>query len=145
MQHTELRKMHPKVKQLWKMAQAEGLSPEQLAPIVGVSFNTIYNWFRGRTPLPNHINLIVGAIWKVVNEKRELEGKRPTAVWIADDEPNPDEVEAEKKVEILFDELMGKLDYVEKPLLENEDNWFGFREVLKLMRKYRIKLPRGIL
>ena len=62
MQHIEPEVMSPPVRKLWEISSRRGLSPEALAPMIGVSFMSIYRWFRGAKPLAAHVALILLAV-----------------------------------------------------------------------------------
>jgi hypothetical protein len=138
MKHIRPEKMSRPVRKLWEISLVKSLSPEALAPIVGVSFMTIYRWFQGTEPLAAHEGLIAKAI-----EKLEPTLPQPgTAWWGKDDPDDPSEIADRARCEAikpLFAELMKVAPDNVRPIVEK--GWPDFAELLALAMKYGIKLP----
>jgi hypothetical protein len=145
MKHIEPHKMSRSVRLLWELGDVLRLKPEELAPYIGVSFMTVYRWFRGVEPLRAHERLILVGVERVKAARPDwLDpaagwGKSPTADMAEAPKAKKLEEKSTIKRHRFFAELEGKSTDQEKDVLA--ESWPGFVEVLNLAQKYKIKLP----
>jgi len=146
MRHIKPEKMAREVRLLWETAELRGLSPESLAPIVGVGFKTIYNWFAGQQPFAAQQAKIRAAI-ELIDQKFPIEEGRAWRAFVRDDPKDPrvlTEKRRQVKMQFLFFELERRLSPAEKELLAREEPaWTGFQQILGLIRKHGLKIPRS--
>lgn len=150
MKHIKPEKMAREVRLLWETAELRGLSPESIAPIVGVGFKTIYNWFAGQEPFAAQQDKIRAAV-ELIDRKFPIEEgrafRRGGASWVPDDPKDPRVLNEKRrlaKMQLLFFELERRLSPAEKALLvQEEPAWTGFQEILGLIRKHGLKIPRS--
>jgi len=127
---------------LWEAAAVFDLGVEELAPCVGVTVDRIYEWFGGgQIPSEDEKSKILEGVEKMDREFPELESGE--AVWGKPDEDAPEiigDAEFRASVRPVFYELQGVCSDAEKRLVA--DNWPGFVEILGLLEKYDIGVPR---
>lgn len=133
------------IKLLSEAMSVYDLSPEQAAGYVGCSGSQIRRWLAGRfEPTAVYVQAIVRGV-----EKMKAELSEPSAAWRSARAPEDDPgTAAEKKflaqMKDVFERLEPQLTADEKYLLfvAHPDSWQGFTEVLSLVRKYGVKLPK---
>jgi hypothetical protein len=146
-------KMTRTVRILWETAHFKHLAPKKLARFLGVSHMQIYRWYAGEEPRRSSELKILKGLDRINEEipdppmEKLPSGAEVSAAWWSEDDPrNPAQIEERKfKAEMkgLFQELQRRLTPVEKHIIFGDrEIWPGFVEVMGLVRKYRIKLPR---
>jgi hypothetical protein len=153
-------KMNEDVLALWKKGRLHGLKPEGLAEYVGVSFKTVYCWFIGQKPFEAQKLKIREAIKKIEadfpdplvekeHQGRKVYGLKAAAwaqesdAWPEGDPRDPAVIEVQRfrdSIRPLFYRLQRVCSESELPLVV--ENWPGFVEILGLLKKYDIGVPR---
>ncbi len=65
MRHINPDEMSKPVRHLFELGLVRRLKPDVMAPFIGVTAPTVYNWFLGRKPWPEHEALILEGIKKI--------------------------------------------------------------------------------
>jgi len=143
-------KMTRTVRLLWENAQVYDLSLRTLGQYLGVSHMAIKRWFEGAAPTPENEAMILAACEKITAKHDAGEGRafrRGGAVWHPDNPKDPRVLKEKRrlvKMQLLFYELERRLSPAEKELLvQEEPAWAGFQEILGLIRKHGLKIPRS--
>ncbi|MBA7595998.1 hypothetical protein ES703_02967 [subsurface metagenome] len=140
-----------------ELREAQGLTQIQLAEKAGISLASLRNFEQGGQPsnrVKRSVAIALGvrlaeiggpnvATWAGETSKEEKQ------IWAGVDRKEAKEKELEdefnKKLEILYNALMTNADSQEKEFIADIDNFCAFQEILFLIKKYKIKLPKGIL
>jgi len=156
----------PEIQRLFEAAAVAGLSARALAPYVGVTFKTLYNWRSGVKPQAAHLPRICEAVRKIALAfpTRDLTERDGVLVKTAYRgvaaaplrSPSAKQREGEKQqapaagdkfqaqMKRVFSELEPKLSSAEKYdiFVANPGSWQGFIDVLALCRRHGITLPK---
>lgn len=140
-----------------EIREAHGLTQIQLAEKAEVSLATIRNYEQGGQPT----NRVKRRVAQALNVRlAELGGlgrakwadeisAEEKQIWAGVDRKEAEEKKLEdefnKKLEILYNDLMQKADPIEKEFIADIDNFCAFQEILFLLKKYSIEFPKGIL
>ncbi len=144
-------KMTHQVRYLYELSLVKNLSPTKLAPILLVSAMQIYRWYAGNVPKRGTEQLIKIGCEKIEREFPDFleEGKATWGrLWIDDEDPAEKKREAAEKkfnaqMRRLFDQIQRKATPSEIELLAQElPAWTGLEEMLFLLKKHGIKLPK---
>ena len=131
------------VKLLSEAMSVYGLSPEQAAGYVGCSGSQVRRWLAGRfEPTAVYVQAIARGVVKMKAEIAE-----PKGAWRGKPEnelPNAAEDKFHAQMKRVFEELEPQLTANEKYVIfaANPDYCQGFTEILALVRKYGVKLPK---
>jgi transcriptional regulator with XRE-family HTH domain len=133
-------KMDPAVVRLRELAEGAGLSARRLAVRMGVHYNSVGNWYKGRRPLPSHEHLIDQAIIDLEDEIRVRSGEEPIqAAWTGrGSEPTSEETALDENLHKVLSELMTKSDPANRAVVIQ--HWGSFREIAWQLKKRGIKL-----
>jgi hypothetical protein len=152
MRKIEPEKMTRTVRFLYEFSVIKNLSPEKLAPFLGVSKIQIYRWYYGAEPKRIMERKILEGIEKI---KKEIPGDTPDGLVSWGRRWNVPEDKALKKKEEKFhcemDRFFSELEQKAGP---NELTWYFpdyendclvFQSFCDLAQRYKVKLPRSML
>lgn len=122
----------------------KNLSPERAAPFIGCTGRQIRRWIEGEvTPSPVHMKAIEAGISKI---NRGIPGDTPDGLvsWRGV-EISKEAIAVDKKTSTFYAELLAKAGpggrSVVLETLDDNDNFLGFEEIIRLAVKLKVKLP----
>lgn len=142
-------KMSRAVRLLWENAQVYDLSLRALGQYLGVSHQAIKIWFEGAAPTPENEAMILAACEKITAKHDAGEGqafRRGGAVWHPANPKDPRVLKEKRRLvrmQLLFVELQKRSSPQEFAwLFEDPAAWGHFEDILELVRRYGLKIPR---
>lgn len=128
-----------KVKEL---REKKGMTQVDLAVKAGISLATVQKHEQGYDRLSNRIKRTIAKCLDVNPAELFPEA---IAKWEKTPGPSAREKQFGEELKILYNDLMTRADSQEKELIADIDNFCGFQEIMFLIKKYKIQLPKGIL